>query len=109
MKITRLLVRLEAEHDWIEPRRWAAMCDLEELIDKAIKDGVFDQGDPTGVGKNVIGVGVNQTRPRTPRIGGQAVQAGFVLEENPFEPGTPQHARWAKSWHEYFGLALREE
>ena len=109
MKITRLLVRLEAEHEWIEQRRWATMCAVEDLLDEAIKTGVFDRSDPTGVGKNVIGVGVNQTRPRTPRNGGQAVQAGFVLAENPFEPGTPQHARWAKSWGQYFGLALRDE
>jgi hypothetical protein len=99
MNITRLLVRLEAKHEWIERRGWAAMCDVEHLLINAIKDGVFDRGDPTDIGKNIFGVGVHQTRPSTPRNGFQAKQSGFVLAENPFRPETRAHAGWERSWN----------
>jgi hypothetical protein len=105
MKITRLLVRLDALHEWTERRGGAAMNVVAAALKKAIADGAFERGDPTRIGKNVLRIGVDRTNPPTPRIGFEAKKAGFLREENPFAPGTAKHATWARSWDkEYWDI-----
>jgi hypothetical protein len=95
--VTRFTVRVRGALSWSLDDSTKAQEKLDASLNRLLKAGELALSDMTP-GQRITEVVVFLRGPEVPHDGLDAKQMGFVREDNPFRPGTRQHARWIKQY-----------
>jgi hypothetical protein len=98
MNITRLMIRATGQQRWTEISSQRLMVVLEEFLRAQMEAANIELRKFGGERQVVTGFDLDVFYLKVPKNAATAVDAGFLREENPYEPGSAAHARWDRTY-----------
>lgn len=98
MNATRLMIRATGEQPWTEISSHRLMIVLEEFLRTQMEAANIELRKFGNERQAVTGIDLDVFYLKVPKNAATAVDAGFLREENPFEPGSAAHARWDRAY-----------
>jgi hypothetical protein len=98
MNITRLMIRATGQQPWTEISSQRLMVVLEESLRAQMAAANIEMRKFGGERQVIAGIDLDMFYLKVPKNAAAAVDAGFLREENPYEPGSAAHARWDRAY-----------